>query len=283
MTINKLAAVRVPIKLESGVTTGIRHKNLTPSERSLPGAPSAGPRPAARVSVAIPYELTAIREQAKAAGARWQKTSKTWLLELVPAAIIEAAIAAATAGTKKFYSNNFYMASSFVSGKASELGDAYEGDIARDAQGVAWKVVSHDDRRRYDEENDEWYTETTRVAVLATDDEIAELEVKEAAAAAQRAHRCRVTEASRRIRNSVDEYTRTMTHHDPENAEKLTIYKSTVQATWAWLHEVDGRRVISFRDYDSDWDAKGDSLFTYPWTEEMEADVRLVSENLDIV
>lgn len=246
----------------------------------MPGAPSAGPRPAARVSVSIPYELTAIREQAKAAGARWEKQSKTWSLEQEAAAVIQAAIAAATEGTKKFYSNDFYMASSFVSARSSELGDAYEGDVARDANGDPWKVVLRDDRRRYDEENDEWYTETTTSAVRATAAEVEELEACEGEVAARRQLRKHVSEAEQRLSNGGWE--RTETRENPENSEKLTVRRDTQQATWAFIHEIDGRKLVSFRYYDSDWYGKDDSLFTYLWTAELEADVRLLSENLDI-
>ncbi|TFB76103.1 hypothetical protein E3O21_11655 [Cryobacterium flavum] len=55
---SKLTPVRVAVRLPNGdVGTGIRHKNLVPAERNLPGSPSAGPRPA----VAVGSEVPAVR------------------------------------------------------------------------------------------------------------------------------------------------------------------------------------------------------------------------------
>ena len=52
----KLTPVTVPIRLASGITKGLRYKNLTPT--TAPGAPSAGPRPAAETEAIIAQAKT---------------------------------------------------------------------------------------------------------------------------------------------------------------------------------------------------------------------------------
>ncbi|TFD04139.1 hypothetical protein [Cryobacterium sp. TMT1-66-1] len=57
---SKLSPVRVPVRLPNGggMSTAIRHKNLVPAERNLPGSPSAGPRPVVEpVTAEVPYTM----------------------------------------------------------------------------------------------------------------------------------------------------------------------------------------------------------------------------------
>ena len=57
---SKLTAVRVAVRQQNGeIGSGIRHKNLVPAERNLPGSPSAGPRPvvAQAATAEVPYTM----------------------------------------------------------------------------------------------------------------------------------------------------------------------------------------------------------------------------------
>lgn len=261
---------------------------LTPRQQDVADRKAAG------VWLTIPYELADVRAKAKAAGALWEPTRKQWSVPAEAAEGIKGLLGEVEgAGVKTFRFNDFYMASSFVSGKASELGDVYDGDIARDRDGAAWAVVSRVDRRRFEEENEEWYTDSTIKARPATEEEAAALDAKEAAEAVRKAGLEAEREqhaASKALLKAAEEGVERVPRDLPseDRAERLTIESRAFAsihavATYAYIeNDSESPRRILIHAYDADWDAVSETMLPLTWTQELDSALRMMAKSVEL-
>jgi hypothetical protein len=261
---------------------------LTPRQQKVADRKAAG------VWLTIPYELADVRAKAKASGALWQPGRKQWSVPAEAAERLKKLLGEVEgADVKTFHFNDFYMASSFVSGRASELGNVYDGDIARDRDGAAWAVVSRVDRRRFEEENEEWYTDSTIKARPATEEEAAALDAKEAAEAVRKAgieaNRVQLA-ASAAVLKAAEEGAERVPRDLPleGRAECLTIESIAYGsmhgvATYAYIeNDSESPRRVVIHGYNADWDAVSETMVPVTWTQELDDALRVMARSVEL-